>query len=68
MKKIVVTYWSESLFVPYFENNSVFEYSIEKQNEIIQKIINCGFSVMIRPYMGSDEETLLIYIGTGTFN
>lgn len=68
MKKIVVTYWSEGNVIPYFENNSVFEYSIEKQNEIIQIIIDSKFSVMIRPNMGFDKETLLIYIGTGAFN
>lgn len=67
MKKIVVAYWKEYNLIPCFEHNSVFEYTIEKQNEIIQIIIESGFSAMVRPNMGHDNDTLLIYIGKGRF-
>jgi hypothetical protein len=52
--------------IPYFENNSVFEYSIEKQSEIVQIIIEHGLSVMVKPNM-CEGDTLLIYIGKGVF-
>ncbi len=67
MKKIVVTYWNNNELIPYFENNTLFEYSVKKQNEIIQKIIDEGFSVMLRPNMGVDSDILLIYISNGRF-
>jgi hypothetical protein len=67
MKKIVVVYWKQHNLIPYFEHNSEFEYSIEKQSEIIQIIIECGLSVMVRPNMGTYQDTLLIYIDKGRF-
>lgn len=67
MKKILVTYWRERNLISYFDNNCEFEYSIEKQNEIVQIIIERGLSVMIRPNMGDNKDTLLIYIDTGRF-
>lgn len=67
MKKIIVAYWKEHDLIPYFENNCEFKYSIEKQGEIIQIIIERGFSAMIRPNMGNDKDTLLIYIDKGRF-
>lgn len=67
MKKIVVAYWKEHNLIPHFEHNSVFEYTIEKQNEIIQIIIESGFSAMVRPNMGHDNDTLLICIDKGRF-
>ena len=67
MKKITVAYWKENNLIPYFENNMVFDYSIEKQNEIIQIILNCGLSVMIKPFMGHNKDVLLIYISKGKF-
>jgi hypothetical protein len=67
MKKIIVTYWKERDLIPYFEHNSVFDYSVEKQNEIVQIIIERGLSVMLRPNMGNDKDTLLIYIDKGRF-
>jgi hypothetical protein len=66
MKRIVVAYWEEHGLIPYFENNSVFEYSIEKQSEIVQIIIEHGLSVMVKPNM-CEGDTLLIYIGKGVF-
>lgn len=67
MKKIVVAYWKEHNLIPYFEHNSEFEYSIEKQSEIVQIIIERGLSVMVRPNMGTYQDTLLIYIDKGRF-
>lgn len=67
MKKIVVGYWREKGLVPYFDNNSEFEYSVEKQNEIINIIIESGFSVMVKPNFGVNKNILLIYISKDTF-
>jgi hypothetical protein len=67
MKKIIVVYWKERDLIPYFENNCEFEYSIEKQSEIVQIIIERGFSAMVRPNMGHNKDTLLIYIDRGRF-
>jgi gamma-glutamyl:cysteine ligase YbdK (ATP-grasp superfamily) len=67
MKKIVVVYWKEHDLIPYFEHNSEFEYSVEKQSEIVQIIIERGLSVMVRPNMGHDKNTLLVYIDKGRF-
>ena len=67
MKKIVVAYWKEHNLIPYFEQNSEFEYSIEKQSDIVQIIVERGLSAMVRPNMGTYKNTLLIYIGKGSF-
>ena len=67
MKKIVVAYWKEKDLIPYFEHNCVFEYSVKMQNEIIQVIIERGLSAMVRPNMGDEKYTLLIYIDKGRF-
>jgi len=67
MKKILVVYWKERDLIPYYNHNDEFEYSIEKQSEIIQKLIINGLSVMVRPNMGNDKDTLLIYIDNGRF-
>jgi hypothetical protein len=68
MKKIILVYWKERDLIPCFTNNSIFEYSIEKQSEIIQKIIECGLSVMVRPNFGENKDVLLIYIDKYNFN
>jgi hypothetical protein len=67
MKRIVITYWKERDLIPFFNENSVFDYSPAKQAETIQIIIDAGFSAMVRPNMGSDKDTLLIYIDKGRF-
>jgi hypothetical protein len=67
MKKIVVAYWKKHDLIPYFRNNCEFEYSVEKQNEVVQIIIERGLSAMLRPNMGEDKDTLLIYIDTARF-
>jgi hypothetical protein len=67
MKKIVVAYWKERDLIPYFEHNSEFEYSVEKQSEIVNIIIERGLSVMVRPNIGTYQDTLLIYIDKGRF-
>jgi hypothetical protein len=76
MKKITVAYWKWNInfsdlylhnLIPYFKNNCTFDYSIEKQNEIVQIIIEHGFSVMLRPNLGEDKDTLIIYIDKGRF-
>ena len=67
MRKIVVAYWKEHGLIPYFEHNCEFEYSTEKQSEIVQIIIERGLSAMVRPNMGAHKDTLLIYIDKGRF-
>lgn len=76
MNRIIVTYWKEyglktnpmyADLIERFENNCVFDYSTEKVNEIIQIILGYELSVMIRPNMGENEDTLLIYIDKGRF-
>lgn len=69
MKKIVVAYWHRHDLIPYFKHNCVFDYSIEKRNEIVQIIMDSGYSAMLRPNMKMEEEkdTLLIYIDDGRF-
>ena len=67
MKKIVVVYWKERGLIPYFEHNHEFEYSVEKQSEIVNIIIERGLSAMVRPNMGTYQDTLLIYIDKGRF-
>lgn len=67
MKKISISYWKQRDLIPYFKHNSEFEYFIEKQNEIIQIIIEYGFSVMLRPNMGENQDVLLIFIDKGRF-
>lgn len=67
MKKIIVTYWKEHDLIPYFRDNSVFDYSVETQSEIIQMILERGLSVMVKPNMGFKDDILLIYINRGSF-
>lgn len=68
MKTIVIAYWKEENLIPGFEQNSVFEYSVEKQSQIIQIIIERGLSVMARPNMGENKDILLIYISKSRFD
>lgn len=67
MKRIIVAYWKERNLIPCFENNCEFEYSTEKQCEIVQTIIEHGLSAMVRPNIGNTKDTLLIYIDKGRF-
>ena len=67
MKRIVITYWKEHNLIPFFKDNSVFDYSQENQNMVINKIIEAGYSAMLRPNMGEDKDTLLVYIDKGRF-
>ena len=67
MKKILVSYWKERNLIPYFEHNSEYEYSVEKQSEIVNIIIEQGLSIMVRPNIGENKDTLLIYIDKGRF-
>ena len=67
MKKIIVVYWKEKDLIPYFAHNSEYEYTVQTQNEIVQVIIERGFSAMVRPNMGENSDTLLIYIDKGRF-
>lgn len=67
MKKIVVAYWKHYDLIPEFKHNTEFDFSVEKQNEIFKTIIDNGMSMMVRPNMGTYEDTLLIYIDNGRF-
>lgn len=67
MKKIVIAYWKRYDLIPEFKHNTEFDFSVEKQNEIFKTIIDNGMSMMVRPNMGTYEDTLLIYIDNGRF-
>lgn len=67
MKTIQVIYWKQSNLIDSLIHNSFFDYSIEKRNEIIQTVIDHNLSLMIRPNMGLDGHTLVIYIDKGRF-
>ena len=67
MKKIIVAYWKQHDLIPYFNHNQEFDYSIEKQNDIINIIIEYGLSAMVRPNMGENKDIMLIYIDKGRF-
>lgn len=67
MKTITIAYWNIQNLIPEFKHNCQFEYSIEKQNEIVQKILDRGLSAMLRPNLGDNKDTLLIYIDMGRF-
>jgi hypothetical protein len=68
MKRILISYWREINLIDGLLHNSKFEYSIEKQNEIIQLILNNGLSVMLRPNQCENNNTLIIYISKNKFN
>ena len=68
MKRILILYWKEINLISNLIHNSEFEYSIEKQNEIIQIILNNGLSVMLRPNQCENNDTLIVYISKNKFN
>lgn len=67
MKKIIVAYWKYYDLIPELKHNTEYDFSLEKQNEIFKTIIDNGMSMMVRPNMGTYEDTLLIYIDNGRF-
>jgi len=62
---LTVGYWHLNPLpsLPYKHMES-FPYSVEKRTEIIDTILNAGYSVMIRP-LNADE--LIIWIDKGRF-
>lgn len=62
-KSINIMYWKQRDLIPELPNQSVFDYSIEKQNEIIQTILENNLSIMIRPI----DNDLFIFIDKGRF-
>jgi len=72
MKIIIIAYWKERNLVSGLTHNQVIDYSIEKQNEIVQAIIDAGCSAMLRPNTinpdnKDNRDTLLIWIDKGRF-
>ena len=65
MKTITVIYWhSPSLEKDVgIQNKTEYEYSIEKRNEIIDRILNVGLNVMIL----QNKEYMTIAIDNGRF-
>lgn len=66
MKKIVIGYWHLQKYhdLPYLHLEEV-PYSEEKRNEIINTILNTGYSVMIRPFNLDNE--MIIWIDKNRF-
>lgn len=62
-KSINIMYWKQKNLIPSLEHNQIFDYSIEKQNEIIQTILENNLSIMIRVI----NEELFIFIDKGRF-
>lgn len=67
MNRIIVSSWEGHELIEEFEDNCVFDFSMEKVTEITQIILESGLSLMIKPNMGEDKNTLLIYIDKGRF-
>ena len=70
MKEILeinVAYWHSRYFDLPYEHNQYFPYSMRKRNAIINKILSKGYSVMLRPSMGDNGQTLIIWIDKGRF-
>lgn len=68
MKKIYVAYWF-SHFVDEmgYKHNDEFDYSEEKRNEIINKALEKGISVMLRPVNNERGEGIIIWLDKGRF-
>ena len=67
MKKIYVAYWHGKYSDLNYSHGQIFDYSEELRNKIISEVLDSGYSVMVRPNMGDDKDTLNIYIDNGRF-
>jgi hypothetical protein len=67
MKKIIIGYWHLHQYpeLPYTHLEAL-EYTEEKRNEILNTILDAGYSVMIRPPNNPDNE-VIIWIDKGRF-
>ena len=68
MKKIIIYYWKELNLIPKYKHEQEFDYSTKKRNEIIHMVLEHGFSIMVKPYVGGTEDTLLIFISKNNFS
>lgn len=66
MKTIIVAYWHGQKYseLPY-QHNEEMPYSETTRNDIINDIINNGYSAMIRPFNISDE--MIIWVDKHRF-
>ena len=64
MEKIVVAYWmGQKVESIGYDHNEMFDYSIEKRNEIIDQVLNNGYQVMLYQV----GESLCIWVDNGRF-
>ena len=66
MKKIIVAYWHGHKYKELiYEHNQEIQYSELIRNDIINDVLNNGYSVMIRPFNLDDE--MIIWVDKGRF-
>jgi hypothetical protein len=64
MKTITVAYWSKFFYdITGIEHNTVYEYSKEKRNEIIDLVLDKGLNIMIQQL----DTTLVMWIDNKRF-
>lgn len=59
----MIGYWHGKFKDLDYDQNEQFEYSLEKQREIVDNLLLKGYSVMLRPV----KDNLIIYIDNGRF-
>lgn len=63
IEKIVISYWHDKLPDLEWEHHSLYDYSPEFIDEIINKCMSKGYSIMLRP----GNTALIVYIDNGRF-
>jgi len=64
MKQIQVEYWMGSMFESIgIQPHTKFDYSLEKRNEIISKVLDNNLQVMLF----QSDDNLIIFIDNGKF-
>lgn len=63
MKEIIIRYWHCYEFMEY-KHDEKFPYSKQKRNEIINNVLDNGYSVMLR---NSSDRFLTIYLDSKGF-
>ena len=71
MEKIItVAFWHGPLKDVPYGHKEEFKYSTRKRNQIIDKVLSLGYSVMVRPMSkdkGYEADGILIWIDNGRF-
>jgi hypothetical protein len=66
MKTIIIAYWHGSKYPDlHYQHSQEIAYSEKARNEIINTIINAGYSAMIRPFDPDGE--MIIWIDKNRF-